>query len=144
MELPKWIEELEQQALKEIKVIQAPKWVDEFIEEITRYQKVIDETNEENYIELIHLKAGMFKYIGKVAARLAEEYKTIYTVRKRIKAITYIQAGKGKEAVSEIAVQNIRLIESKAYGDMKRWNNAFESTQEEINALKYKQRKDEV
>jgi hypothetical protein len=40
----------------------------------------------------------------------------------------------------ELAVINLRKEEAEAYGNMKHWGNAFESTKEEINTLKYRVR----
>jgi hypothetical protein len=66
----------------------------------------------------------------------------IYATRKRVHAEAYIHATKSKAAVAELAIVDWRKKEAEAYGSMKRWNNAFDSTKEEINALKYKVRID--
>lgn len=40
--------------------------------------------------------------------------------------------------MAEKAIIDIRKQETEAYGNAKKWNTAFITTKEEINALKYK------
>jgi hypothetical protein len=44
-------------------------------------------------------------------------------------AEAYIKADKNKAAEAELAVVFLRAEEAEAYGNMKRWSNAFESTE---------------
>jgi hypothetical protein len=113
-------------------------WIDNHLSEIRRYQVIINELHDDDLVERVTLLAKMLVLIGKVAAELSQEYKMIYARRKQVHAEAYIKATKSKAAEAELAVVELRQLEAEAYGDMKRWNNAFESTQEEINALKYK------
>lgn len=117
-------------------------WMEKHLNEILHYQKLINETPEEDYNERLQLLSKMLVLIGRVAAQMSEDYKKIYARRKQIHAEAYIKATKNKAAEAELAVVDLRLSEAQAYGDMKRWNNGFESTQEEINSLKYKIRID--
>lgn len=113
-------------------------WMDKHLTEILHYQKLINETPEEDYNERLQLLSKMLVLIGKVAAQMSEDYKMIYARRKQVHAQTKIDAPSNKEARAELAVVELRKLEAQAYGDYKRWNNAFDSTKEEINALKYK------
>lgn len=115
-----------------------PNWIESHIGYIKKYQRLLNEVPDECRVERIELLSKMLVYIGKVAAELSEEYKRIYATRKRVYAEAYIDAPNSKAARAELAVTEWREKESEAYGNMKRWNNAFESTKEEINALKYK------
>lgn len=115
-----------------------PNWIEKHIDQIKKYQVLLNEVPDTSRIERIELLSKMLVYIGKVAAELSEEYKRIYATRKRVHAEAYINAPNNKAARAELAIVEWREKESEAYGSMKRWNNAFESTKEEINALKYK------
>lgn len=119
-----------------------PNWVDKHLQEIIKYQKLINEIPEESKIERIETLSKMLVFIGKLAAEFSEQYKRIYATRKRVHAEAYIAATKNKAAEADLAVVGLREEEAEAYGDMKRWTNAFESTKEEINALKYRVRID--
>ncbi|MEK4754817.1 hypothetical protein MKX72_20150 [Priestia sp. FSL R5-0597] len=113
-------------------------WVVEHLKEITKYQKQLDRTPKEMKVQRIEILSRMLVFIGKLAATFSEEYKNIYAERKYTYAEAEIKAEKNKKAYAEIAVRDLRKQEAKAYGNMQRWKNAFESTKEEINALKYK------
>lgn len=113
-------------------------WIETHLKEIRSYQMLIDETPEDVITEHIFIRSRMLVLIGRVAARLSEDYKKIYARRKQVHAEAYLSAARSKAAEAELAIVELRNVEAEAYGDMKRWNNAFESTQEEINALKYK------
>jgi hypothetical protein len=113
-------------------------WLDNHAKEILRYQSMINQLDEDDYLERLNLLSKMLVLIGKVAAQMSEDYKKIYARRKQVHAESYIEAKKNKEQHAELAVVELRQIEAEAYGDYKRWTNGFESTQEEINVLKYK------
>jgi hypothetical protein len=112
-------------------------WMDEHLQEIKKYQAILNNTPYEMRLKRIELLSKQLVFIGKLAAEFSERYKRVYATRKRVYAEGEIDAVKNKKAHAELAVIDLREEESKAYGDMKRWNNAFESTKEEINALKY-------
>ena len=112
-------------------------WVEKHREEIMKYQIELNNLPEQNKVKRIEILSKQLVYIGKLAAEFSEEYKRIYATRKRVHAEAYIKAPTSKAAHAELAVTNLRELEADAYGNMKRWNNAFESTKEEINALKY-------
>jgi hypothetical protein len=113
-------------------------WLDSHAKEILRYQSMINELDEEDYLDRLHLLSKMLVLIGKVSAQVSEDYKKIYARRKQVHAEAYIKATKAKAQEAELAVIELRNMEAEAYGNYKRWGNAFESTQEEINVLKYK------
>ena len=112
-------------------------WVEKHREEIMKYQIELNNLPEQNKVKRIENLSKQLVYIGKLAAEFSEEYKRIYATRKRVHAEAYIKAPNSKAAHAELAVTDLRELEAEAYGNMKRWNNAFESTKEEINALKY-------
>lgn len=112
-------------------------WVETHHEEILKYQAKLNSLPEDSKIQRIELLSKQLVFIGKLAAGFSEEYKRIYATRKREHAEAYINAPNSKAARAELAVADLRELEAEAYGNMKRWNNAFESTKEEINALKY-------
>lgn len=116
--------------------------IDAHIDEITKYQTLLNQTPKENKRKRIELLSEQLIFIGKLAAEFSEEYKSVYAERKRVQAEAEIQASTdklkgGKEAHGEIAVKEWRQKEAKAYGDMKRWGNAFTSTREQLHALKF-------
>lgn len=113
--------------------------IKECLTEINKYQEAIENAVPESVDEL-WLRAEQHVHIGKLSSVLDEEYKNIYAERKRTFAEAYIAAPKNKEAMAELAVVELRLKEAEAYGDMRRWRNAFESNGEKIKAMKYKLR----
>lgn len=113
-------------------------WTDEHLQEIIKYQKQLNAVPDENKVQRIELLSKQLVFIGKLAAEFSERYKKIYATRKRVYAEAEIAATKQRQAHAELAVVELREEEAEAYGNMKRWSNAFESTKEEINALKYK------
>jgi len=120
-----------------------PDWIETHLKQIRMYQQQLNELPEEGIVERmerIEILSKMLVFIGKLAGELSEEYKMFYAKRKRIHAETYLKAKKNKAVEAELAVTKIREEEAQAYGNMQRWRNAFESTKEEINALKYKLR----
>lgn len=112
--------------------------MDSHLQEIIKLQDKLNKIPETSRIERIELLSKQLVFIGRLAAELSEEYKRIYATRKRMYAEAYINAPSSKSASAELAIIEIREKEAEAYGNMKRWNNAFDSTREEINALKYK------
>lgn len=90
----------------------------------------------------IELLAKCLVYIGRLSSYLDGQYKRVYAERKRLYAETYVRTLRGKEAMAELAVADLRLAEANAYEMMHRWRNAFESTQEEIHSLKLRMRVD--
>lgn len=113
-------------------------WISDYVQDLTKYNNQLKEIHSENRIMRIEVLSKQLVLIGKLAAEFSERYKKIYASRKRIHAEAYIKAKSNKAAEAELAVIDIRLEEAEAYGNMKRWSNAFDSTKEEINALKYK------
>lgn len=113
-------------------------WTDDYLLELKKYQRMLEQVPGENKVIRIEILSKQLVFIGKLAAEFSERYKRLYATRKRVHAEAYIQATRNKAAVAELAVADLREEEAEAYGNMKRWNNAFESTREEINALKYK------
>jgi hypothetical protein len=113
-------------------------WTDSYLPELVKYNNALEQTSSDNKIQRIELLSKQLILIGKLAAEFSKRYKMIYAERKRVHAQAYINAQRNKAAEAELAVVFLRGEEAEAYGNMKRWSNAFESTKEEINALKYK------
>ncbi|MED4098396.1 hypothetical protein [Priestia megaterium] len=113
-------------------------WVEEHLNEVLKYQQMLERTPDEMKVHRIEIMSKMLVFIGKLAATFSEEYKDIYAERKHAYAQAKVAATSQKEAHAEIAVYHLRKQEAQAYGNMERWRKAFESTKEEINALKYK------
>lgn len=113
-------------------------WTDKYLQDLISLNKQLIKVPNENKVLRIELLSKQLVLIGKLAAEFSERYKKIYASRKRIHAEAYIKAKSNKAAEAELAVIDIRIEEAEAYGNMKRWSNAFDSTKEEINALKYK------
>ncbi|MEK5175098.1 hypothetical protein NST63_18025 [Heyndrickxia sp. FSL W8-0496] len=117
-------------------------WTEDYLQDLIRYNNILKGIPEENRVQRIEVLSKQLVLIGKLAAEFSERYKKIYATRKRVYAEAEIAAPKNKKAHAELAVIDLREEEATAYGNMKRWTNAFESTKEEINALKYKVRID--
>jgi hypothetical protein len=113
-------------------------WTDDYLKELMKYHKQLKQVPDDSRIQRIEILSKQLVLIGKLAAEFSERYKIIYAERKRVHAQAYIDAEKNKAAEAELAVVFLRGEEAEAYGNMKRWSNAFESTKEEINAMKYK------
>jgi hypothetical protein len=112
-------------------------WTDDYLQELIKYNKQLKQVPDESRIQRIEILSKQLVLIGKLAAEFSGKYKMIYAARKRLHAEAYIKAEKNKAAEAELAVVYLRTEEADAYSDMKRWSNAFDSTKEEINALKY-------
>ncbi|MEY8732096.1 hypothetical protein AB9M92_07495 [Peribacillus frigoritolerans] len=116
-------------------------WTETHLVEIIKYQKQLDVLPHDGVeIARLELLSKMLIFIGKLSAEFSERYKRVYASRKRAHAEAYLAATKNKSAEAELAVIVLREEEAEAYGNMKRWGNAFESTKEKINALKYRVR----
>jgi hypothetical protein len=113
-------------------------WTEDYLQELVKYNKALKQVPDESRVQRIEILSKQLVLIGKMAAEFSERYKMIYAERKRVHAQAYIDATKNKAAEAELAVVFLRGMEAEAYGSMKRWGNAFDSTKEEINALKYK------
>ena len=116
--------------------------IDKHIQEITKYHRLLEKVPKENKRKRIELLSEQLVYIGKLAGEFAEEYKETYATRKQVQAEAEIQAAEqklkgGKEAHGELAAVEWRKKEAEAYGNMKRWGNAFVSTDNLIQSLKF-------
>jgi len=114
--------------------------IDTHLKEIIRYQKAIDQLGDDMLIQRIELLSKQLVFIGRLASTYSGYYKRVYAERKRAYAQAEIDSPPPRQAHAELAVTELREEESQAYEYYKRWNNAFDSTKEEINALKYKVR----
>lgn len=113
-------------------------WTEAYLQDLKQINNQLKQIPEENRIMRIEVLSKQLVLIGKLAAEFSERYKKIYATRKRVYAEAYIDATRNKAAEAELAIVDLREEEAEAYGNMKRWSNAFDSTKEEINALKYK------
>jgi hypothetical protein len=119
--------------------------IDSHITEITRLRRAADALPDDvphALIDKIDLLSRCLVFIGRVSSVLDGDYKRVYAKRKYEFALAVTKATKDKQAHAELAVAELRILESQAYEDMQRWRNAFESTQEEIHALKLRMRID--
>lgn len=112
--------------------------IDAHLKEITHYQTLINQLGDDMNMQRIELLSKQLVFIGRLASVFSEHYKRVYATRKRVYAEAEINAKPPRQAHAELAVTELREEEAEAYGYYKRWNNAFESTKEELNALKYK------
>lgn len=119
-----------------------PNGVDTHVNEILKYQAQLKHISNEQYIMKIEILTKIYVLSGKLAAHFSGEYKRIYAERKRVHAESYLNAITNKAIAAELSVVDLRKDEAEAYENMKRWGNGFESTREEINALKYRIRID--
>lgn len=114
------------------------KRIDENLVEITAYHKQIMKLSEEDKVDKIYLLSKQLVFIGRLAAIFSELHRNTYVERKRVYNTEYLKAKQSKSVHAELAIINIREKEAEYYNNYKRWNTAFITTQEEINALKYK------
>ncbi|MDP5277205.1 hypothetical protein [Chengkuizengella axinellae] len=115
--------------------------VERYKNEIIKYRQTADAQVEDNpgaLINKIDLLSKCLVYIGRLSSHCDGKYKRIYAQRKHDYAYAEIHSKSPKKANAELAVAALREQEAEAYELMQRWRNAFESTQQEINALKYK------
>ncbi|GEM02961.1 hypothetical protein SAMN05421839_1395 [Halolactibacillus halophilus] len=118
------------------------KRIDNNLEEVKNYHKQIMQLSEEDKVDKIYLLSKQLVFIGRLAAIFSEMHRNIYVERKRIYNMEYLKAKQSKAVHAELAIVDIRKQEADAYNNYKRWNTAFITTREEINALKYKVRID--
>ncbi|MDP5277229.1 hypothetical protein [Chengkuizengella axinellae] len=115
--------------------------VKSYTNEIIKYHQMADELIEDNpggLVRKIELLTKSLFLIGKLSSFLDGEHKRIYAKRKREYSIAYLNAKSPKKEHAELIIADLRDEESEAYQIKQRWRNAFISTQEEINRLKYK------
>ncbi|SEB15857.1 hypothetical protein SAMN05421743_12154 [Thalassobacillus cyri] len=113
-------------------------WVDEYLKEVIRYHRAIKAVPDSQEGRLIELKSKQLVFIGKLAGEFAYRYKSKRAERKQVQTETFFEAKKYKKEAAELAVVELRKEEAEEYGNWKRWENALTTTQEEINAIKYK------
>jgi len=119
--------------------------VKKHLAEIVRLRTEADKLTEDTpatLMEKIDLLSKCLTYIGRLSSHLDGEYKRIYARRKHEQALAEVNSPPPRQANAELIIKPLREQEAKAYEMMKRWRNAFESTQEEIHALKLKMRID--
>ena len=111
-------------------------------ERLTRLYNQINTLSDEIPSEKskkIYLLGQVLQLIGKAHAEAVREHGRAYAERKRIwgEAITSVEGtAKDKEGIAEVNAYDARIKEAEAEGDMWRWRNAFQATQELINAEK--------
>ncbi|MFK9115967.1 hypothetical protein ABEI56_24660 [Peribacillus castrilensis] len=114
-------------------------WTETHLKEIIKYQRQLDALPGDG-MEMARIETLSKMLVLKLSAEFSERYKHVYASRNQVHAEAYIAAAKNKAAQAELAVIDLRREEAEAYGNMKRWGNAFNSTKEEVNALKYRVR----
>lgn len=104
--------------------------------------KEIDSLNPEILPELnkmIRLYSQAQMIIGFLDAQALYEYGAAYAKRKLIQGdvkANYEGTGVEKEGQSEIAIHDLRIAESKAHSESRKWSNLFKSTENLIIALR--------
>lgn len=112
--------------------------IDENLREFKRYQLQLKQIADEDIVTRINVLAKQLVFIGRLASIFSEHSKQLYAYRKQVHTEAYLAAKKHKSIMAEKAIIDIRKQETEAYGNAKKWNTAFITTKEEINALKYK------
>ncbi|SFL39221.1 hypothetical protein SAMN04487943_101318 [Gracilibacillus orientalis] len=112
--------------------------IDENLREFKRYQVKLRQIADDDIVTRINVLAEQLVFIGRLASIFSELNKQLYAYRKQVHTEAYLAAKKHKNAMAEKAVIQIRHEEAEAYGNARKWNTAFITTREEINALKYK------
>lgn len=119
--------------------------IDKHLSEITKLRKEADGLPDDDsnlVINKVELLSKCLAFIGRVSSVLDGDYKRVYAERKYEHAKAFSKAVKDKAATAEVFIKDLRLKEADAYEMMQRWRNAFDSTKEEIHALKLKSRID--
>lgn len=112
------------------------------LDEIKKYHKEIMQLSEEDKVDKIYLLSKQLTFIGRLAAIFSELHRNTYVERKLVYNQKYLEATTSKAVHAELAVAKLRKSEADYYNQYKRWNTAFITIREEINALKYKVRID--
>ena len=112
-------------------------WKEVHLQEIIKLQAEYDRTPEINIRKRVDILSDMLIFIGKLAAEYSDEYKGAYIERKYAYAEAEYNATKKPQAYAELQIKEHREREREAERMMKRWNNAFISTKEKINSLKF-------
>lgn len=123
------------------------KQVDLHIAEIIRLRREADKLDNDNpgaIMEKVELLARCLVYVGRLSSHLDGYYKRVYNRRKLEYAQAYKAAKSHKAVEAELAVAELREMEAEAYEQHRRWRNAFDSTTEEIHALKLRLRQDHL
>lgn len=118
---------------------------DNHISEITRLRREADRLNDDNpgsVLVKVELLSRCLTYIGRLSSHFDGYHKRVYNRRKLDYAKAYKAAKSHKAVEAEISIAELRDLEADAYEQRMRWRNAFESTQEEIHALKLRHRQD--
>ncbi|WP_440894954.1 hypothetical protein ACS127_10290 [Amphibacillus sp. Q70] len=118
------------------------KRIDENLTEVKRYHIKIMDLSEEDKVDRIYLLSKQLIFIGRLSTIFYEQNKRLYIERKLLYSEQYLKAKGNKSSSAEIAVADLRKKEIEADINYKRWNTAFKTVVEEINALKYKVRID--
>lgn len=118
--------------------------LDLYMREIEAYKQAAAEIttldNPAALQEKIELLVMAMKLIGEVAAEWARQYRRMHVLRKRRYAEAYKVARAPKALNADLEVSDLEELEAEAYAEMHKYRNAFDSTQEEIHALKQRMR----
>lgn len=123
------------------------KQVDLHIAEIIRLRREADKLDNDSpgaIMEKVELLARCLVFVGRLSSHLDGYYKRVYNRRKLEYAQAYKAAKSHKAVEAELAIAELREMEADAYEQHRRWRNAFDSTTEEIHALKLRLRQDHV
>lgn len=78
------------------------------------------------------------KLLGDVAGEYARLNRVLHVERKKLYWDVYEKAAKPKAMYADRAVYNLEIAEAEAYGLARKYQNEFESIEEEIHVLKQK------
>jgi len=104
--------------------------------------KEIDSLNPEilpDLNKMIRLYSQAQMIIGFLDAQALYDYGAAYAKRKLVQGdvkANYQGTGVEKEGQSEIAIHDLRIEESKAQSESRKWNNLFKATENLIIALR--------
>lgn len=117
--------------------------VRQYIDDIERYKELAEGLPEDNPAALqkkIELLVSAHRLLGDVAAWFYKEHKRLHVRRKKVYWDAYEKASGNKKMAADRAVHEIEAREAEYAGWARKYQNEFESIEEEIHALKQRQR----
>jgi predicted unusual protein kinase regulating ubiquinone biosynthesis (AarF/ABC1/UbiB family) len=117
--------------------------VDQYILEIDRFIELAENIIDDNPAALekkIELLVKAHVLLGEVSGELYSRHKLLHVKRKNDHWNAYENAVGNKKMFADRAVEKIETQEAKYAGLARKYQNRFQSIEEEIHALKQKQR----
>jgi hypothetical protein len=117
--------------------------VDQYILDIDRFIELAENMIDDNPAALekkIELLVKAHVLLGEVSGELYHRHKLLHVKRKSMHWDAYEKATGNKKMTADRAVQEIEELEADYAGRARKHQNRFHSIEEEIHALKQKQR----